>query len=92
MIFSRLTGQNISVRVDDLRRGARRSAASAKKYFSCDGNGEVTVTADDRTAVLKNFMTELVPEVCLGKREEITWPCRMQQRCSLRSPFQGAIS
>lgn len=72
-ILSSVFGTQIKIKVDKITNGARRTAKVSRKYLAFDPLVDVTVTMGDKTAVMNNFVHEVIPEVSKGKREDVAW-------------------
>lgn len=72
-ILSAVHGTEIKIKVSKITNGARRTAKLSKKYLAFDPLVDVTVTMGDRTAVMNNFVHQVIPEVSKGEREDVAW-------------------
>jgi hypothetical protein len=77
-ILGVLLGAPVSVKVLAVKAGARRKSRVARKYMAFDPLFDFKVSVGDKTAEIRNFVNEVVPEYCQGGREELGWamvPC-----------------
>ena len=72
-LFSAMTGQPVTVKVENLHSAARRTAKLAKKYWSFDAYADVTVTCGENTAVMPGFVHDIIPKVCQGQAQDVAW-------------------
>jgi hypothetical protein len=77
-ILGSLFGAPVSVKVLAVRGGARRKSRLAHKFMAFDPLFDFKVSVGDKTAEIRSFVNEVVPEYCQGGREELAWamvPC-----------------
>lgn len=72
-VLSSMTGQTVKIKVAKIAGGARRSSGKAKKYWAFDPLADVEVTVGDKTATMKNFIYEIIPDICQGRRDDLAW-------------------
>ena len=73
LLFSAMTGQDVTVKVENLHSAARRTAKLVKKYWSFDAYADVTVTMGDQKAVMPGFVHDIIPKVCQGECQDVAW-------------------
>lgn len=72
-ILSAMAGDKVIVKVLKIEPGARRKAKTAKKYLAFDPLVDISLTIGNNTAVMENFVHELIPQISRGEREDIAW-------------------
>lgn len=72
-ILSNMLGTDVKLKVLKIKPGARRTIKVAKKYLGFDPLVDISVTAGDKTAIMKDFAHDLVPKISRGEREDIAW-------------------
>lgn len=72
-LFSSMTGEKVTIKVENLHSAARRTAKLVKKYWSFDAYADVTVTMGDKKAVMNGFVHDIIPKVCQGEAREVAW-------------------
>ena len=72
-LFTSMTGEKVTVRIDELHAAARRTVKLVKKYWSFDAYADVTVTMGDKTAVMKGFIHDILPRICQGECQDVAW-------------------
>lgn len=76
-IFTAMTGEKVTVKVENLHSAARRTAKLVKKYWSFDAYVDVTVTMGDKKAVMPGFVHDVIPKVCQGECQDVAWSVPM---------------
>lgn len=72
-LFSGMTGQTVTIKLDTIHPAARRTVNLAKKYWSFDPYIDITVTMGDQKAVMKGFVHDVIPKVCKGECQDVAW-------------------
>lgn len=72
-LFSGMLNKNVKVEILKIKSAARRTGKLIEKYWSFDPLVDISVTADDDVAEMKNFVHEVIPDVSRGKREDVAW-------------------
>ena len=72
-LFTAMTGEKVTVRVENLHSAARRTAKLVQKYWSFDAYADVTVTMGDKKAVMPGFVHDIIPKVAQGECQDIAW-------------------
>lgn len=72
-LFTAMTGENVTVKIDELRPAARRTVKLVKKYWSFDAYADVTVTMGEKKAVMKGFIHDVLPKICQGECQDVAW-------------------
>lgn len=72
-LFSAMTGENVTVKVNRLEAGARRTSKLAQKYWSFDPLVDITVTMGDKVAEMEGFVHKVIPGVVKGENQENAW-------------------
>ena len=75
--LSNMTGKEVSVRMTHIGPGARRSSKLAKEWFAFDAHIDAEVTVDGQTVKLERYSDQIIPDVAMGKREDIAWAVPM---------------
>lgn len=73
VLFSAMTGENVTVTVENLHSAARRTVKLVQKYWSFDAYADVTVTMGDKKAVMPGFVHDVIPKVCKGELPDVEW-------------------
>ena len=72
-LFSEMTGEKVTVKVENLHSAARRTAKLVKKYWSFDPYVDMTVTLGEKKAVMEGFVHDIIPRVCQGECQDVAW-------------------
>ncbi len=75
--LSRMTGKDVSIRLTHVGPGARRTSKLAKEWFAFDAHIDAEVTVDGVTTRLERYSDQIIPDVALGKRQDIAWAVPM---------------
>lgn len=73
VIFTQMTGESVTVKVENLHSAARRTAKLVKKYWSFDPYVDITVTMGEKKAVMEGFVHDIIPKVCQGECQDVAW-------------------
>ena len=75
--LSKMTGKAVSIRMTHIGPGARRSSKLAKEWFAFDAHIDAEVTVDGETVKLERYSDQIIPDVAMGKRQDIAWAVPM---------------
>jgi hypothetical protein len=70
LMFSKMTGKAVEIRITRLARAARRSSPMPKAHLSLDCDADVEVTIDGKVYVFSGLLHKAAPEIVLGNDEE----------------------
>jgi hypothetical protein len=73
-IFSKNIGKNITIRITKVEACGRGNHPFHKRYWAFDPNVDVEVTIDGQKAVLAGFHQNVLPDVVLNKKKELSLP------------------
>lgn len=75
--LSKMTGKDVAVRLTHIGPGARRSSKLAREWFAFDAHIDAEVTVDGETVKLERYSDQIIPDVAMGKRQDIAWAVPM---------------
>lgn len=75
--LSKISKKQVEVRLTHIGPGARRSSKLAKEWFAFDAHIDAEVTVDGNTVKLDHYSDQIIPDVALGKRDDIAWAVPM---------------
>lgn len=81
IILSQMVGNDVKVKILKIANGARRTSKLAKKYMAFDPLIDISITVGENTAVMKDFVHDLIPKISKGERDDIAWA----------APLAGAV-
>ncbi len=76
-LLSKMTGKDVAIRLTHVGPGARRSSKLAKEWFAFDAHIDAEITVDGVTTRLERYSDVIIPDVALGKRQDIAWAVPM---------------
>ncbi len=71
--FTKQLGEPVTIKIENVGSGARRTSKLAKKYAAFDLYCDVTVTRGDRVAEMKGFVHDVIPRACQGELKDLLW-------------------
>lgn len=80
-ILTAMAGAEVKIEILKIVPGARRTSKLARKYLAFDPLVDVSLTVGENTAVMNNFVHELLPQISKGERPDIAWA----------APLAGAV-
>lgn len=72
-LFTSMTGEKVTLKIENLHSAARRTAKLVQKYWAFDAYVDVTVTMGDKKAVMPGFIHDIIPKVCKGECQDVAW-------------------
>ena len=72
-MLSGMVGSEVEITIQKLTAPARRTGKTVEKYWSFDALVDITVRVGENTAVMPNFVADIVPAVAKGEREDVAW-------------------
>lgn len=65
--------RDVTIKFHEIGNAARRTSKLVKKYFAFDPLVTVEVIEGDKRAYMEHFTDRIIPDACMGKRDDVAW-------------------